>query len=109
MSTTIHVGKARLFNFTITAGGNPDTTTPATADASAAGIIRVTVNPSNPRQFAVVGLGVGTTNANIHCGPITLHALINVVAAAPPPAPDGGSIDEAGVGDEVDPSTLPWA
>lgn len=105
-TTTVHVGKARLFNFSITAAGNPDTTTPATIDVSLQGIIRATMNPSNPRQFAVVGLAPGTTNANPHCGAVTLHATVNVPALPPP---DGGTVDEAGVGDEVDPSTLPWA
>lgn len=108
MSTNITLGKARLFTFAASAAGVTDTTTPATVDPSNPAVIRVTMNPSNPRQFAVVALSVGTTNANVHVGSITAHALVNVVAAAAPPV-DTVTIDELGVGPEIDPSTIPWA
>ena len=106
MTTTINVGKARVFTFAVLAAGVPDLTTPATTDPSNPLTCRVTMNPSNNRQFGVVALAAGTTNANVHCGAVTSHALINVPS---PPPPDTITIDEAGVGPEVDPSTIPWA
>lgn len=105
-TTTVSVGKARLFSVAVSAGGVPDTTTAATVGASNGAILRVTMNPSNNRQFAVVGLAVGSTNANLTCGGITAHAFVAVVAAAAP-TPDSVVIDEAGVGPEIDPP--PWA
>jgi hypothetical protein len=97
MTTSIPLGQAAVFDFSITAGGSPDTTTPASVSPSLPGIFRCTMNPSNNRQFAVVPLvASGSTNANVACGPITLHAFCSA-ASAPPPTPDGGSINEAGV------------
>lgn len=104
MSTTINVGRARLFNFTASAGGVTDTTSAATVGASNPAVIRATMNPSNNRQFAVVALAAGGTNANVTCGPVTAHAFINV--PSPPPV-DTVTIDEAGVGPEIDPPS--WA
>lgn len=102
-------GKARLFNFQVVLGGAVDTSTPATAASGNTGNIRVTMNPSNNRQFAVVALqlnGSGT-NANVDCGGLpTAHTLVQVTA---PVLPNGITIDEAGVGPEIDPSTIPWA
>lgn len=107
MSTSINIGKARVFNFAVSAGGNPDNTTSASVAAGNGALIRTTMNPTNNRQFAVVALAATAgINANVTCASITAHALITVPAA---PVIDSVVIDEAGVGPEVDPSTIPWA
>lgn len=103
-TTTISVGKARVFNFVVSAGGVPDTSTVASVGVSNGAIIRATMNPANNRQFAVVGLAPGSTNANVTCGGFTAHALIAVPS---PPAPDSVVVDETGVGPEIDPPS--WA
>jgi len=109
MSVQITQGKARVFNFSVVLNGAVNTTAPATAQSGNAANIRVTMNPSNNRQFAVVALqlnGSGT-NANVDCGGLpTAHQIVQVIA---PPLQDGIAVDEAGVGPEVDPSTIPWA
>lgn len=104
MPTTITVGKARLFSVSTLALGNLDLAAPVTVGASNGAVIRATMNPTNNRQFAVVALAPGQTNANVTCNGITAHALVTV--PAPPPV-DTVTIDEAGVGPEIDPPS--WA
>jgi hypothetical protein len=106
MSTQINIGKARLFSFLVkNADGSVNTTAVATPGTGNPVTLRVTVNPSNPREFAAVALAQSAgVNANITALGHTAQALIVI-----PALPDQTAvvIDEAGVGPEIDPPS--WA
>ncbi len=106
MATTVTVGKARLFTFSVITGGVLDTTSIPTVGSGNAANMRATLNPSNPREFAVVGLNpTSGVNANVTSFGHLAQTLIQVLAAPPPP--DGPTIDVPGVGPEIDPPS--WA
>lgn len=111
MSTSLTVGKARLATVTVTnPDGSPNATAPLTTLTGNAGTLRVSVNPSNPREIAIVGLapsgGVNATvQANTGAGTKTATEL--VVIAAAPSGPDLSSVSLGAFGPEVTPPE--WA
>jgi hypothetical protein len=104
MATTITVGKARLATITLISGGVPDTTTALTTSTGNPTTLRCTVNPSNPREVAVVGLAPSAGVNAIVSAPGFGAASLFEVQAAPPPA-DG--LTFGAWGPEIDPPA--WA
>jgi hypothetical protein len=101
MATQVTVGKARLFSFTVITNGVLDTTSIPAVSSGNGTNMRATLNPTNSRQFAVVGLApTSGVNANVNSFGHLAQTLISVVAAPPPP--DGPTIDVADVGAEID-------
>lgn len=103
----IHVGKCRLFTFTVlNAAGQIDTTTAATVPADA--FLRAVLNPSNPREVAVICLSVRSSNPIVTTSITCLghSASIGVTTLA---AVDQGTvtIDAVDGGPEIDPPA--WA
>jgi len=106
MANTTHVGKARICNFIVTrSDGSVDATTPAAVGVGNPNNLRATMNPDNPRQFAVVALaetpGINTT---VTCNGHSASLLVTVVAAE---GPDLAGVSIGSPGDEVDPPS--WA
>lgn len=104
MATNITVGKARLATVTLISGGIVDTTTVLGTSTGNPTTLRCTVNPSNPREVAVVGLAPSPgVNAFVSAPGFSASSLFQVDAAPPPP--DGLSFGAWGA--EIDPPT--WA
>lgn len=106
MSTSLTVGKARLSTITLITGGVVDNVTPLTISTGNAATMRVTVNPSNNREVAIVGLATSpgvnvTVSANGH----NAASLIVITVDSSPPPPDGPTFGPWS--DEIDPPS--WA
>lgn len=104
MSIPITRGKARLTTITATnddGSVNTQTLTPAAPSPS----VRATINPSNPREIAVVGVSVNSSGANVSVQGAngTMASQVFTVAA-----PTGLASTSFGTwGDEIDPPA--WA
>lgn len=110
MATNLTVGKARLATITV---HNPDGSVNTTALVSTSvgnpSTLRCSVNPSNPREIAIVGLAVSVgVNANVTVdtgeGSKTTQTLIIVVAGT---VTGQSGVDIGAFGDEIDPPA--WA
>jgi hypothetical protein len=81
----VHVGKALLFSFIVRSNGTEIADT-ATASSGNDQALRVTMNPSDNRQFAAVGIAQSPgVNANITVAGSLSQTLIEVVAVGQPP------------------------
>lgn len=110
MSTTLSVGKARLATITVhNPDGSVNTTAAVTTSTGNPTSLRCTVNPSNPREIAIVGLAPSSgVNANVTVdtgeGSKTSQSLIIVVAGS---VTGQSGVDIGAFGDEIDPPS--WA
>lgn len=111
MSTPLTVGKARLATVQVTnPDGSPNATAGIGVSTGNAATLRVTVNPTNPREIAIVGLaqsaGVAGVNIDLGEGIRTASELV-VISAATVPVTGLSSISIGAFGPEVDPPV--WA
>lgn len=111
MSTSLTVGKARLATIVVhNPDGSVNTTATVTTSVGNPSVLRCTVNPSNPREIAIVGLAPssGGVNANVSVdtgeGVKTSQSLIIVSAAA---VVGMSGVDIGAFGAEIDPPA--WA
>lgn len=82
----VHVGKALLFSFVVSNNGVVISDV-ATSGSGNDQTLRVTMNPTDNRQFAAVGVAPSPgVNANIEVAGTTFQTLIDVVPAEQPPA-----------------------
>ncbi|HKQ65993.1 MAG TPA: hypothetical protein VJZ73_13345 [Methylomirabilota bacterium] len=111
MATPLTVGKARLFSITL---HNPDgsVNTAATPSVSSGNstTMRATLNPSNPREGAIVGVAPSSGVNVIVSAPVgpsggtkSSSSLITVNAATV----DMSDVQLGAFGDEIDPPS--WA
>lgn len=111
MSTPLTVGKARLAQVTVT---NPDGSLNPTASIGVStgntSTLRVTVNPSDPREIAIVGLAPSAgvnAGVNINLGEGVKSAAELVVISTAPVVTGLSSISIGAFGPEITPPS--WA
>lgn len=111
MSTPLTVGKARLASIIVTnPDGSPNLTASIGVSTGNASTLRVTVNPSDPREIAIVGLAPSAgvnAGVNINLGEGTKTASELVVISAAPAVTGLSSIALTVFGPEVTPPS--WA
>lgn len=102
---TIHVTKCVIFQFQVlNSAGQVDSTTPATPGASNTSVLRVRINPANPREAAAVAL---STNLSTATAVITANGHTASQAFDILPAPDLSQTSITTVDAESDPPS--WA
>lgn len=108
--STIRVTKAALFSFTVlNVAGQVDTTTTATVGSSNPSAMRVTINPDNNREVAVVVTSLTGVNSNNPIVAATVTAFGHTVSKGftLASAPDLSGVTLGADGGEIDPPS--WA
>lgn len=111
MATSLTVGKARLFSITLhNPDGSVNTAAAAAVQSGNSTTMRATVNPTNPREGAIVGVAVSSGVNVIVSAPVgpsggnkQTSSLITVVAGAT----DQSDVQLGAFGEEIDPPS--WA
>jgi len=109
MSTPLTVGKARLSTITVlNPDGSVNATAPITTSAGNPSALRVTVNPSNPREVAIVGLAPSAgVNANVTTNTGTGNKTAQTLIVVNAPTTDQSGPSWGPFSDEIDPPA--WA
>lgn len=111
MATPLTVGKARLFSITLhNPDGSVNTTATPSVSSGNSSTMRATLNPSNPREAAIVGVAESTgVNVTVSApvgpsgGTKSAASLVTVNAAAV----DMSDVQLGAFGPEIDPPS--WA